>query len=75
MTTIYKGTYSEVINLKNLLENSNISAFILNELMASIEPWAVTAGGLNPVSLSIHDEDFEKAKTTIDFFKQKNTNL
>jgi hypothetical protein len=75
MTTIYKGTYSEVINLKNLLENSNISAFILNELMASIEPWAVTAGGLNPVSLSIHDKDFEKAKTIIDFFKQKNTNL
>ncbi len=75
MTTIYKGTYSEVINLKNLLENSNIASFILNELMANIEPWAVTAGGLNPVSLSIQDEDFEKAKAIIDFFKQKNTNL
>ncbi len=75
MITIYEGTYSEVINLKNLLENSNIPSFILNELMANIEPWAVTAGGLNPVSLSISEEDFEKAKAIIDFFKQKNTNL
>ncbi len=70
MTIIYKGTYSEVINLKNLLENNNITAFVINELMASIEPWAVTAGGLNPVLLSIANEDFEKATPIIESFKK-----
>jgi hypothetical protein len=71
MVCIYKGTYSEVINLKNILENKGINSFIINELMSTIEPWAVTSGGLNPFELSIHEQDFEKAKIEIDLFNNE----
>lgn len=61
MKDLFRGTYSEVINIKNLLENSDIKTFIANELMANIEPWVVTSAGFNPVLLKVAEEDYEKA--------------
>jgi hypothetical protein len=65
MKDIFKGTISEAKNIKNLLENIDIEVFVTNEMMANIEPWVVTAGGYNPVSLKVNEKDFEKASKLI----------
>jgi hypothetical protein len=75
MKDVFRGTYSEVINIKNLIENIEIKAFIANELMANIEPWAVTSAGLNPVVLKVADEDFEKAIEIIKEYLSGNLSL
>jgi len=52
--------------MKNFLESNNISVFILNENMSVIEPWVVTSGGFNQVTLRVNEEDLEKAKANVE---------
>ena len=75
MKDVFRGTYSEAINVKNLIENSNINVFSSNELMANIEPWAVTTAGFNPVVLKVNDENYEKATAIVIEFLNGNLDL
>ncbi|WP_293872310.1 DUF2007 domain-containing protein [Flavobacterium sp.] len=38
MIEIYRGSPIQTMNICNLLEHSGIKVFVVNELMASIEP-------------------------------------
>ena len=71
MVDLFRGSYFEVMNMKNLLESCNIDVFVLNENMSIIEPWVVTAGGFNPVTLRVKEEDFEKAKAIVEEYLNK----
>ena len=71
MIDLFRGSYFEVMNMKNLLESNNINVFILNENMSIIEPWVVTAGGFNPVTLRVNEEDVEKAKEIVEEYLSK----
>lgn len=75
MKNIFSGTFSETMNVRNLLENINIQVFTENENMANIEPWAISSGGFNPVILKINDKDFEKAKKIIEDYESGNLNI
>ena len=70
MVIIFNGDYIETMNIKNLLDSSGIESFIENEFMSTIKPFLVTAGGFNPVSLTVNNDDFEKAKKIIDDYNQ-----
>jgi hypothetical protein len=65
MIPIYNGSYFEAMNVKNLLENNGITVFIANEFVSNLAPWTVTSGGLNPVTLKIHDDNYAKAEEII----------
>ncbi len=61
MIEIYRGSPIQAINICNLLENKGIQVFVLNELMANIEPWAVSPGGSAPMIVNVNEDDVEKA--------------
>ena len=65
MKDIYRGSFSEVNNIKNVLEKIGVNAFVANQLMAKLEPWVVTADGFNPVVLKVADEDYDKSIAVI----------
>ena len=71
MVDLFRESYFEVMNMKNLLETYTIDVFVLNENMSIIEPWVVTAGGFNPVTLRVNEEDFEKAKAIVEEYLNK----
>lgn len=75
MKNIFSGTFSETMNIRNLLENINIEVFTENENMANIEPWAVSSGGFNPVILKVKDADFQKTKKLIEDYENGNLNI
>jgi hypothetical protein len=75
MINIFRGTFSETMNIRNLLENINIQVFTENENMATIEPWAISPGGFNPVILKVKIQDFEKAKKLIEDFENGNLDI
>lgn len=75
MINIFRGTFSETMNIRNLLENINIQVFTENENMANIEPWAISSGGFNPVILKVKEVDFEKAKKLIEDYENGNLNI
>jgi hypothetical protein len=41
--------------------------------MSTIEPWAVTSGGLHPVKLQVSEDDFENAKRIVDDYREQNS--
>jgi len=75
MITVFSGSYSEAMNVRNLLEEKEITVFIQNEYMSSIEPWVVTSGGLNPVKLQVDEADFDEAKKIIEDYTAGNNSL
>ena len=75
MINLFRGTYFEAMNMRNLLETNNIEVFTENENMSNIKPWVVASGGFNPVILNVNDEDFEKAKKIIEAFENNNLNI
>ena len=65
---VFSGSPFEGMAVKNILENNEIEVFEINSTMASIEPWAVTAGGFNPFILKVSAEDFEKATKIVEAY-------
>jgi hypothetical protein len=75
MIDIFRGSFSEAMNVRNLLEQMNMEVFTANEYMSNIEPWVITSGGLNPVTLKVAVEDLEKAKKIVDDYLNGNLEI
>jgi hypothetical protein len=75
MIIVFNGPYFEAMNVRNLLEEKEITVFTQNEYMSSIEPWVVTSGGLNPVKLQVDESDFYEAKIVVQNYLDGNNNL
>ncbi|MBP0904330.1 putative signal transducing protein [Mariniflexile gromovii] len=75
MIDIFSGSVEETMIIRNLLESKNIQVFLTNQLMASIEPIAVSSGGFNAVTLKINEVDFEKAKKILEDYNKGNLSL
>ncbi|MET3027448.1 DUF2007 domain-containing protein [Flavobacterium sp. UW10123] len=75
MVEIFRGSYIESMNIKNLLENNGISVFIANEYMSNIQPWSVSAGGNSPAVLKVQEKDIADSKKIIDSYNRGEYNL
>jgi hypothetical protein len=75
MVEVFRGSYFEAMNVRNLLEGKEISVFAQNEYMSNIEPWVVASGGLNPVKLQVDELDLDASKTIIEDYLNGNNNL
>ncbi|MHC0446851.1 putative signal transducing protein [Flavobacterium sp. 3-218] len=75
MIEIFRGSYIETMNIKNLLENNGISAFITNEYMSNIQPWSVSAGGNSPAILKVLEKDMANSKKIIESYNNGEYNL
>jgi hypothetical protein len=38
MVEVFRGSYIEAMNVKNLIENNNIVVFVTNEYLYSVDP-------------------------------------
>ena len=72
---VFSGSPFEGMAVKNILENNEIEVFEINSTMASIEPWAVTAGGFNPFILKVSAEYFEKATKIVEAYNNGDYSL
>ena len=68
--TVFAGGFLEASLLKNLLERHGITVFLEDQLMGSIAPWQVSAGGTAPVKLIVSSLDQEQATQLIAEFDQ-----
>ena len=67
---IYKGSPINSEIIKDILNDNGITANMTNQLMGSIAPFYVSAGGINPVGVEIFARDREKALALIEEFNK-----
>ena len=75
MIEIYRGSPIQAMNICNLLQNNGIEVFVLNELMANIEPWVVSQGGSAPMILNVNEIDVERAISLITEYEKGDLSL
>jgi len=68
LVAIYVGEQWQATIVKELLDDNGINAFIENELMGSIAPWQIAAGGMASVTVMIASSDYVLAKPLVDEF-------
>lgn len=72
LIVIYRGNPVDSEIIKDVLNDQGIVASLKNQLMSSIAPWYVSAGGFNPVEVEIFARDKEKALALIEEFNKNN---
>lgn len=68
---VFAGDVWQVEMVKGLLENANIEAYIINEIMGRMNPWWTAPGGAGSIQVFVASSDYEKAKPIVDEY-QKN---
>ena len=69
---IYSGNPIDSEIIKDILTDNGIAVNVKNELMGTIAPWHVSAGGINPVELQVLAKDKEEALRLINDFNKGN---
>ncbi|SMC62051.1 putative signal transducing protein [Pedobacter nyackensis] len=64
-TEVFNGDYWQGALIQQLLAEHEIQSFLRNALMGSLEPFAVVAGGANPVSIVVPTDNYESARSLI----------
>jgi hypothetical protein len=64
-TEVFNGDYWQGSLIQQLLSEHEIQSFLRNDLMGSLEPFAVVAGGANPVSIVVSSDEYELASNLI----------
>ncbi len=63
---VFEGELFEVTYVKQLLEENGIIVFLKNELMSSIAPWNLAAGGFNSLKITVSSLDYDEAVKIIE---------
>ena len=67
---IFAGSAIEAEMFKSLLEDSEIQAFLKDEIMGTLAPWYAAAGGVGSVKVHILNSDYTKAKLILEEFQR-----
>lgn len=72
LVVVFRGNTIDAEIVKEILIDNGIMTHMKNQLMGSIAPWQVSAGGLDPVEVEVLEKDSEKALQLVkDFNKMK----
>jgi len=70
LVVVFRGNPMDAEIINEILADNGIMANQKNQLMGSIAPWQVSAGGFEPVAVEVLKKDMEKALELIDEFKK-----
>ena len=67
---VFSGTLWEATIIKNILEDNGLQVFIENNLMSTIAPYIVTAGGSNSTKILTSETDYDPAIKLIEEYNK-----
>lgn len=70
VVTVFRGSPMDAEIIQEVLADNGIITHMKNQLMGSIAPWQVAAGGFDPVELEVLQKDAKKALDWINEFKK-----
>lgn len=73
--TLFTGEVWQAKMIQSVLEQNEIFATIKNELMSSIEPWAISSGGVTPAELLVSAKNYDEALKLLEEFNNSEPDL
>ncbi|MFD2161630.1 DUF2007-related protein [Paradesertivirga mongoliensis] len=70
LVEVFAGEPWQATMIQNVLEANQIEAVLQNELMGTIEPWVISAGGVNAVKVIVSSDNQEQALRLIEEYNQ-----
>lgn len=70
LVEVFSGQLWQATMIQNILEDNQINVFLENELMGTVAPWRVSAGGFNPVKVIVSSADYDQAIKIIEDFNK-----
>jgi hypothetical protein len=67
---VFAGTIWQVEMVKSLLENASVNAYLVDEIMGTMNPWLTAAGGAGPLKVFVSKTDYENAKQVVDEYEK-----
>lgn len=67
---VYAGTPWQAGMVKSLLIDSEIEAFIQDEIMGTLNPWWTAPGGVGAIRVFVAFKDFEEAKKIVEEYEK-----
>lgn len=74
MLEFFRGSFSEAIFIKDLLEKNNILVFIGNEYVSSTDPFSISYISFTPAILKTQEFDYRNVTKIIDDYAIENSN-
>lgn len=72
LVNAYSGGFQEAQLIHNMLLDNDIKTTLENGYMASIAPWIISPGGVNPVNVIVDESDLNLALKLIEEFNTSN---
>jgi len=66
---VYAGTAWQAGLLKSILEDAEIEAFIIDEIIGTLNPWWTAPGGAGSVKVVVDPANYEKAMLIVNEFE------
>ncbi len=66
---VYAGTAWQAGLLKSLLENAEIEAFLVDEIIGTLNPWWTAPGGAGSVKVVVDPTNYDKAMLIVTEFE------
>lgn len=67
---VFAGDYLEASIIKEILEDNDIVVFLKDEILGSIAPYYVSAGGINAVKVVVSKSEEEASLKLIKEYKE-----
>lgn len=68
LSIIYSGNIVQADLLRSLLEAQSIEVFLQDEIVGTLAPWYVAAGGAGPVKVLVRNSDLDAARLVVEDF-------
>ncbi len=66
---VFAGNIIEAGMVCSLLESAGIHAYLKDEIMGTMNPWFVSAGGVGAVKVLVSALDFETSKLLVEDYR------
>ena len=70
---IFAGTEWQAGMVKSLLENADIEAFLIDEIIGTLNPWWTAPGGAGSVRVFVSNSDYDEAKLIVEEYEKNLT--
>lgn len=71
---VFAGTSWQAAMVRSLLENSDIQAFLKDDIIGTLGPWWAAGGGAGSVKVVVSNLDYDQAKMIVDEYEENMKN-